>query len=50
MGCCAEQGSKRRAKVNENLRMGAYTRTDNAGIQQDLEMILALFPRLKEET
>lgn len=34
--------------VFENLRMGAYSRTDTAGIQRDLEMILALFPRLKE--
>jgi branched-chain amino acid transport system ATP-binding protein len=34
--------------VFENLRMGAYTRTDRAGIQQDLDMVLGLFPRLKE--
>jgi branched-chain amino acid transport system ATP-binding protein len=34
--------------VFENLRMGAYTRSDKAGINQDLEMVLDLFPRLKE--
>lgn len=34
--------------VAENLRMGAYARSDKAGIEQDLEMVLELFPRLKE--
>jgi branched-chain amino acid transport system ATP-binding protein len=34
--------------VGENLRMGAYTRADRAGIEQDLEMVFGLFPRLKE--
>jgi branched-chain amino acid transport system ATP-binding protein len=34
--------------VFENLRMGAYTRSDTAGINQDLDMVLDLFPRLKE--
>jgi branched-chain amino acid transport system ATP-binding protein len=34
--------------VTDNLRMGAYTRRDRAGIKQDLEMVLDLFPRLKE--
>jgi len=37
-------------EVRENLRMGAYARTDSAGIQRDLEMIYELFPRLKERT
>ena len=36
--------------VFENLRMGAYTRTDGAAIRQDLDMVLELFPRLKERT
>ena len=36
--------------VFENLRMGAYTRKDAAGIKRDLEMVLELFPRLKERT
>ena len=34
--------------VKDNLRMGAYTRGDTAGIEKDLEMVLELFPRLKE--
>jgi branched-chain amino acid transport system ATP-binding protein len=34
--------------VRENLQMGAYLRRDAAGIQQDLERVLGLFPRLKE--
>jgi branched-chain amino acid transport system ATP-binding protein len=34
--------------VGENLRMGAYTRSDGAGIERDLDMVLELFPRLKE--
>ena len=36
--------------VAENLRMGAYTRSDNNEIKQDLEMVLELFPRLKERS
>ena len=34
--------------VDENLRMGAYTRSDAAGIAGDLEMVYAYFPILKE--
>ena len=34
--------------VSENLRMGAYTRRDRAGIAQDQEMVMDLFPVLKE--
>jgi branched-chain amino acid transport system ATP-binding protein len=34
--------------VRENLDMGAYTRKDAAGIAQDLERVMDLFPRLKE--
>ena len=34
--------------VFENLRMGAYSRKDGAGIKQDMDMVLELFPRLKE--
>jgi branched-chain amino acid transport system ATP-binding protein len=34
--------------VFENLRMGAYTRNDRGGIDEDLAMVLNLFPRLKE--
>jgi branched-chain amino acid transport system ATP-binding protein len=36
-----------RLTVLENLEMGAYARTD-IGIDQDLERVFALFPRLKE--
>ncbi|MGI4792097.1 MAG: ABC transporter ATP-binding protein [Janthinobacterium lividum] len=34
--------------VRENLELGAYTRSDRAGIQQDFDRALTLFPRLKE--
>jgi branched-chain amino acid transport system ATP-binding protein len=34
--------------VDENLRMGAYTRSDAAGIASDLEMVYGYFPILKE--
>jgi branched-chain amino acid transport system ATP-binding protein len=34
--------------ISENLRMGAYTRGDAAGIARDLEMVFELFPILKE--
>ena len=34
--------------VEENLELGAYARSDSAGIQQDLERIYERFPRLKE--
>ncbi|MBT3660021.1 MAG: ABC transporter ATP-binding protein [Rhodospirillaceae bacterium] len=34
--------------VAENLRMGAYARSDKAEISKDLDMILELFPRLSE--
>jgi branched-chain amino acid transport system ATP-binding protein len=37
-----------RLTVLENLEMGAFTRTDSDGIQQDLEYVFSLFPRLKE--
>jgi branched-chain amino acid transport system ATP-binding protein len=34
--------------VRENLEMGAYTRSDKAGIARDMEKAFELFPRLKE--
>ena len=34
--------------VRENLDLGAYTRNDRAGIKQDFDRALALFPRLRE--
>ncbi len=36
--------------VSENLRMGAYSRSDKQGIAQDLDMVLELFPRLSERS
>jgi branched-chain amino acid transport system ATP-binding protein len=37
-----------RLTVAENLSMGAYARSDGAGIAEDLERVYGLFPRLKE--
>ncbi|QOY93681.1 ABC transporter ATP-binding protein [Massilia sp. UMI-21] len=37
-----------RMTIHENLLMGAYTRTDKAGIALDVEQWYAVFPRLKE--
>lgn len=34
--------------VEENLRLGAYIRTDADGVAADMEMVYTLFPRLKE--
>lgn len=34
--------------VRENLELGAYTRHDRAGIKQDFNRALTLFPRLQE--
>ena len=34
--------------VMENLRMGAYVRSDRGAIGRDLELVYSLFPRLKE--
>jgi branched-chain amino acid transport system ATP-binding protein len=34
--------------VAENLDMGAFHRSDRAGIAEDLERVFSLFPRLKE--
>lgn len=37
-----------RMTVLENLEMGAFQRTDRAAIQEDLDRVYALFPRLHE--
>ena len=37
-----------RMSVVENLLMGAYSRTDAAGIQADMDHVFSLFPRLRE--
>src|SRR5919204_5246718 len=34
--------------VRENLKMGAYTRADAAGVARDMEMVYDYFPVLKE--
>ena len=34
--------------VLENLEMGAFQRTDRAGIREDLDRVYELFPRLNE--
>ncbi len=34
--------------VEENLRLGAYVRDDEKGIQQDFDHVLSLFPRLAD--
>lgn len=37
-----------RLTVMENLEMGAFRRNDQTGIRDDMERVLALFPRLRE--
>lgn len=34
----------------ENLRLGAFTRSDNAEVKRDIDMVYSYFPRLKERT
>ena len=36
--------------VLENLKIGAYLRKDNDGMEHDLEWVYELFPRLKERS
>jgi branched-chain amino acid transport system ATP-binding protein len=38
----------KRMTVRENLEMGAYLRTDKRQIEEDMEEIFTLFPRVKE--
>jgi branched-chain amino acid transport system ATP-binding protein len=37
-----------RMSILENMKMGAYLRNDNDGIQKDTERMFGFFPRLKE--
>ena len=37
-----------RMTITENLQMGAYIRTDKAGIASDMEKVFTIFPRLRE--
>src|ERR687886_844848 len=48
--CQSPEGRKcfQRMTVRENLELGAYLRRDSAGIQEDLEHVFSLFPRLDE--
>ena len=48
--CQSPEGRKifPRLTVLENLEMGAFTRSDKAGIREDLEKSFTLFPILKE--
>ena len=39
-----------RMSIHENLLMGAYTRTDKAGVEADIEKWYGVFPRLKERS
>jgi branched-chain amino acid transport system ATP-binding protein len=51
MGICQAPEGRRvfpRLTVLENLELGAFLRKDKGGIQQDLERVFGLFPRLKE--
>jgi branched-chain amino acid transport system ATP-binding protein len=51
MGICQSPEGRRifsRMSVQENLEMGAFARRDTAGIRDDLERTLELFPRLRE--
>ena len=53
LGICQSPEGRRlfpRMQVIDNLQMGAYTRTDKPGIQQDMERVFDLFPRLKERS
>ncbi len=36
--------------VLENLKMGAFTRKDNEGIEKDMDWVFSVFPRLEERT
>ena len=37
-----------RMSVRENLEMGAFQRSDKAGIEEDIDRVYELFPRLQE--
>jgi branched-chain amino acid transport system ATP-binding protein len=51
IGICQAPEGRRifpRLTTLENLEMGAFHRSDKTGIQEDMERVFALFPRLKE--
>jgi len=51
LGVCQSPEGRRcfsRMTVRENLELGAFLRRDSTGIQNDLDRVFELFPRLKE--
>jgi branched-chain amino acid transport system ATP-binding protein len=53
LGICQSPEGRRlfpRMQVVDNLQMGAYTRTDRAAIQEDMDRVYTLFPRLRERS
>jgi branched-chain amino acid transport system ATP-binding protein len=51
LGICQSPEGRRifpRLTTMENLEMGAFHRTDQAGIPEDMERVFGLFPRLKD--
>ena len=53
LGICQSPEGRRlfpRMQVIDNLQMGAYTRTDKPGIEEDMQRVFTLFPRLKERS
>ncbi|HSP10440.1 MAG TPA: ABC transporter ATP-binding protein [Candidatus Dormibacteraeota bacterium] len=51
LGICHSPEGRRlftRMTVLDNLRMGAYTRSNQAEIKKDMDRVFELFPRLKE--
>ncbi len=51
LGICQSPEGRRlftRMSVLDNLRMGAYTRSNGADIKADMDRVFELFPRLKE--
>jgi branched-chain amino acid transport system ATP-binding protein len=51
LGICQAPEGRRifpRLTTLENLEMGAFHRSDKAGIQEDMERVFSLFPRLKD--
>jgi branched-chain amino acid transport system ATP-binding protein len=51
LGICQSPEGRRlftRMSVLDNLKMGAYVRTNAADIKADMERVFVLFPRLKE--
>ena len=42
------RGTFTRMSITENLRMGAFVRSDRAQIEADVENVFGIFPRLKE--